>query len=684
MLKIKKRKTKIKKSSIRTSLLVIPIIVIIISIVTIGAISSYMIRKSSISQMEENGKFLLNQFVSRIENNANSLEVINESIENDIRKATKTMSRNYDELSNEKLTEIAEDLDIDVLNYFNNEALVTYSNTSKNIGFQPDSDDHPIRKLIKGNEKELMEGIRKDAISGDHFKFGAFKNPDGSVVQAGINANYINDLTEQFSYQKLIENLASTEEITYAVFIDDNLKAIAHSNTDRIGSDFSKDKGAISAVNKEKAFSYEDEYGSENESVYNIVYPAVINGKNVGAVKIGFSMESVNSAITTNVTTIVITGIITILLLGFILFYTSNYAIKTINKLKLEMNNMAEGDFTVNDSKNISVKNDEFGEIYSSVNKMKLSVRHMIENVIDKAQALAAHSEELTATTYQSVKASDEVSKAIEDIANGSSEQAADTENGFNSVKELGDLVNSNSSHINDLNSSTSKVNMLKDEGLELIEDLIDKTNINIKSSKEVQSVIVETSESAKKIATASEMIKNISNQTNLLALNASIEAARAGDAGRGFAVVADEIRKLAEESEKFTEEIGNIINELTSKSSTAVDTMEDVGRNVESQSITVNETSEKFNGIASALNKMQNAIKLVNGSSDEMINQNKNIRQIMDNLSSISQGNAASSQEVSASMEQQTAAITEISGASEELSTIAEELNTLIEKFKI
>ncbi|GFN36701.1 methyl-accepting chemotaxis protein [Tepidimicrobium xylanilyticum] len=672
----------IRKKSIKTKLIIIPITLVIISIVLISIFSSISVRNSLLAEMHKNGQFILEQFVERLNDNYKSLETINWMIEDEIRKAVKTLM-DFEQLDNQKLTRVATNLGIDELNYFNSEGVILYSNIPKNIGWKFD-ESHPLYSFMNSSETELIEDIRKDAVSNTYRKYGAIKNSDGTFVQVGINADHINALTEQFKYQRLVEELALSREIVYAVFIDKDLKAAAHSDTERIGLDLSEDKGSVSAIREQKPYSSEYLYGEEKIEVLDLVYPAIVDDELIGAVSIGFSMEDINKSISENIIKIVITGIMAIILLVIILYRSSHGAVETINRLKEHLKLMASGDFATELPDELLRKDDEFGEISNSVNIMQNSVSSIIKSILEKAETVAAHSQELTATTEQSAMAADEISKVIEGIASGASDQADNTEVGFSAATKLGDMVVQNTNYMEKLSKSTIEVNQLKDEGFKLIKDLIEKTKINIRSAEEVERAINDTNQSVEKIAIASEMIKNISDQTNLLALNAAIEAARAGESGRGFAVVADEIRKLAEQSTQFTEEISSIIDDLTSKTSIVVNAMNEVKKATDLQSLGVEQTSAKFDGIAYALEEMQKMIKTVNKFASQMIEEKEKILEILENLSAISQENAAGTEEASASVEEQTASMAQISGASEELSRIAEELNNELSFFKI
>ncbi len=328
-------------------------------------------------------------------------------------------------------------------------------------------------------------------------------------------------------------------------------------------------------------------------------------------------------------------------------------------------------------------KKDEIGEMLRSIALMTSNLKELVESISANTQNVAATAEELTATSENTAGSASEVATAVNNIAQGATAQAEDTQSAAQSVEVANQLLGQMIKVLDDLAVVTDTIDQKKEEGNKSLKELSHISEQNKKISMQISQVISENSTSAEKISAASEMIQAISDQTNLLALNAAIEAARAGEAGKGFAVVADEIRKLAEQSAGFTDEIREVIGELKAKSENAVKIMKEAEEVVRKEEKKVEETEEKFREISKALEDSKEIVEMINASSKRIEEENQNVVRVVENLSAIAEENAATTEEAAAAVDSQTESIHNISSASENLSAIAVELQDEVAKFR-
>ncbi|QGU94091.1 HAMP domain-containing protein [Clostridium bovifaecis] len=326
---------------------------------------------------------------------------------------------------------------------------------------------------------------------------------------------------------------------------------------------------------------------------------------------------------------------------------------------------------------------DEFGLLAQKFNIMIEKISSLVNDTQKVSESVLDSSTILMDEISKTNEITMEVAQSIEEISATTEENAKGTLLGTEKINQLSESIQSVSNSINNVANMSNTSSQLSGRGLETIKILRDRSDKTKASSSEVNDIILSVDGSSQKIGTIIQTINEISDQTNLLALNASIEAARAGEAGRGFAVVAEEIRKLAEETSNATQEIGNIINEIQSKSKESVKAMDNSKIMLEEQLEAVNETEGTFIRISKAITELIEQLERIKQDNGEMMIRKDEIVGVIENIAAASEETSASIEEVSASAEEQLSSIEDMETRAKGLEVLARELQESINKFK-
>ncbi|WP_339251222.1 methyl-accepting chemotaxis protein [Sporosarcina sp. FSL W8-0480] len=363
-------------------------------------------------------------------------------------------------------------------------------------------------------------------------------------------------------------------------------------------------------------------------------------------------------------------------------YFTSRNITSPVKKMTIGLKRLAQGDFTIDP---LDIKNkDEIGEMAMAFNEMKTDLRVIVANTRDSAYQLAAQAQQLTASSEESLAASELVAEIAEKNLLASDMQV----NLVNSSNEaMGEMVNDINQITTDnaaMLKSSEQVLQLVEDGADLMKEVTTQMTSISNSFSQSADIITDLAVHSESIRKVTEIITGIAEQTNLLALNAAIEAARVGEQGRGFAVVANEVRNLAEQSKKSSEEIGRMIDAVIRNVSLAVNSSE-VGTGLVKQGLAITgKTNNVFNEIKLATTDVSAKVETVSAAIVKIRSMTNSVTLGAEKVEELAMQTSAEAQSTSAATEEQLATHQEIASSAQTLSEVAEKLQNDMKRFTV
>lgn len=527
----------------------------------------------------------------------------------------------------------------------------------------------------------VLSGARSQIRSAVQTTMMDLAESSDKLVENAMNALELDELPYE-TYASILENVKiENVDSSYVYLVNEQGTMLYHPTEEKVGQPVENEvvRGLVEQLhNGEHPENAVVEYKFNGTVKYAAYYIMSNNDIVVVSADEDDALSGINRI--TQLATSVLVGIVIIMCI--VAYVIGKWIAKPLVKLSSAVEEIAEGNLSVSFD-GIKDSNDEIGLIKTRMQHMTAMLSDIVEKIRTASDHMTTSSTELDETSEQTLSANGEISRAVQDVAEGSTNMAT-------SILDINDNLGTMSSETQVIDSSVHEIKQQAAIVQESSQLMSEKMRNMQQSSARMDAGIATISDRIQKVNEVVDrvsqivsVIEDISGQTNLLSLNASIEAARAGDAGRGFAVVAEEIRVLSDNTSEQLENIKNIISELISECNECVKASENIVEDNATQKEEIGYVLSEFGTLDEQIGLTVDKAEEIKQLVETMVELNGNITTSSGGLTDVSSANAAATEEMTANIEELNAMMHGVADMAGQMHAQSEELNQALQYFK-
>lgn len=526
----------------------------------------------------------------------------------------------------------------------------------------------------------ILESSKKQITDSTKHTMVDVINTTSKIVENEIS----NADTEDLDYDEYAKSLSDVKlegmDSSYVYVVKNDGTMLYHPTKEKVGQPVENAviKGVVQQLQDgKKPGTTVVEYDFNGTTKYSAY--TILNNENILVLT---ADESEALAGITTVTGVAVGIIAIVVLIAIIIsFIMGRRLMRPLVKVSTIIEDVANGnieaDFSV-----VKESNDEIGLIIEKMKELTQSLGSIVGKIRTSSDTMSSNSYGLNDTSSQTLAANNEISKAVEDVAEGSTGMAASISKINENLLEMSNETKDINASVDEIKNQTTAVqdsSKIMNDKIKSMQDSSHKMDEGISAiSKRIETV----NTTVDKVSNIVSVIEEISSETNLLSLNASIEAARAGDAGKGFAVVAQEIRVLSDNTNTELENIKQIISSLVEECRYCVQASGTIVEDNAKQKEEIKAVLDEFGSLDEQIQKTAEKADEIEELVTAMIELNDDITKSSNSLTDVSAANAAATEEMNANIEELNAMMHGVSEMAEHMNNESDGLKEALSFF--